>query len=242
MTRARQGFYSFMGREYFKGSDMGKRKSGKRITERKKINVSVETHANYKKFAEKYHVKDRTMGEMAGYFMDLHIDHDFYKGGFYERMMEDKKNAKIQKKQSSISEEIGEDRCDGLVKREIPGKEDEVLKVIFICVKGSSTGTVKLKKLGVDPSKICIACKKTMNLEARWAQIRSKDKLGVEEHTYCIDGGWYDDKSGRIHCKRQDRWQNQDICFKIAHGNPCPSLKTLPARRVKRTGIQRRKR
>jgi len=113
------------------------------------------------------------------------------------------------------------------------------------CVKKSKTGTVKRSLLGPDKleaKEACVACVHDSDLEKRFNQIRSKDKLGVEEHTYCTDGGWYDDKTGRINCKKMNRWMNQDICFTIAHGKPCPSLKTLPARRVKRTGIQRRKR
>lgn len=118
----------------------------------------------------------------------------------------------------------------------------------YRCVKSSKTGTVKITLIGddeVEVFKACQACVAHSNLEKRWDQILAKDKRGeYVEHTYCTEGGFYDDKIGNIKCKKQDVWQSQEVCFTIWNGKPCPSLKTLTARKTtkKKTGIQRRRR
>jgi len=86
---------------------------------------------------------------------------------------------------------------------------------------------------------ICQGCTSRINLEERWKQIITKP---LEEHTYCKDGGEYDNKTGRIYCPHQRIWQEQNRCFTLAKGGRrCPSLKTLPARPIKKTGITRRR-
>lgn len=92
---------------------------------------------------------------------------------------------------------------------------------------------------------ICKGCKAKINLEDRWKQIIAKDKHGFVEHTYCAEGGAYDPKTGRIQCRETDYqgkriWHDMDKCFTYFKGGRCPSLKTLPARPIKKTGIRRR--
>lgn len=86
-------------------------------------------------------------------------------------------------------------------------------------------------------------------IEKRWNQILLKDREGwSNEHTYCLRGGEYDEKKGKVECRIQKDydgrflWIDQEDCFTIDSGEICPSLKTLPARPTKKTGIKRKRR
>ncbi len=174
--------------------------------------------------------------------VDLCADYDLLKPGWEERLNAamDKGEIKIQKKRYAELD----DPCPGMF------FADEVWKCLW-AREGKPPQIKKLAKDISDALNACASCDKTrkiikQNLELlnKVSKLESKLENGRarEEHTYCKDGGWYDDKTGRINCKKMDVWQDQDRCFTMWNGKPCPSLRTLPARRVKRTGIRRRKR
>lgn len=183
-----------------------------------------------------------TQKEVAGYLFDLAKKYDLFEGDWKGRL-----DAGDESLSLNSFAYLDPDHGDYCIAR---AWDEENWK----CVWGKFGSPFKSKKLGINDKGmlgLCAACKRTTNLEDRWKQIVAKDKNGwTAEHTYCSIGSEYNKKTGKVHCRMpvgvdmNYHWEDQDFCSSLIDPRSdvkgCSKLRTLPARRIEKTGIRRR--
>lgn len=196
---------------------------------RKEIKLSPEDHAKYLKESQRLHKEDVTMGEMAGYFIDLHLEYDFYNPEWKSKITEAMAQVDANK-YSFLSD------CPAVA----VGKDSKG-KFVYQCVWQTKRNSPPLRKILGDTEElanaVCRACNKTASInEGVDDYVRQIEKLkeqvqhgGVVKVPSCIHGGRLSDDGKKLYCKDPKMSaQNQVVdtwCKTLRDGANCKSLR-----------------